>query len=355
MTKRINGIQQMGVGVENIDEAFKWFRQNFNMNIRVFDEKAVAKLMLPHTGGEPRERHALLAINMQGGGGFEVWQHTGRKPLVSKREILLGDLGVCITKMKTFDVEKTYKIFKSKGLNLLSTVQNNPIGTPHFYMKDPFGNTWEFVQDPYLLSKNDDSNGGVFGATIGVKNIEESLPVYSDILGYDKILYDHTDTFTDWKGVAGSDAKFRRMILKPSAERTGAFSPLLGPSEIELVQVDGREPIEIYKDRMWGDPGFIHLCFDIQDMNEMREEAKQKGFPFTVDSARQGDTFDMGEAAGGFAYIQAPEGTLIEFVETQKVPIMQKWGLNIDLRKRNPNKPLPHWLLLALKMKKVKD
>lgn len=345
----------MGVGVENIEEGFKWFRQNFNMNVVVFDEKEVAKLMLPYTGGEPRERHALLAINMQGGGGFEIWQHTGRKPLVSTRQILLGDLGICITKMKTANAAKTYDIFKEKGLNLLTPVQNNPIGIPHFYLKDPFENTWEFVQDPYLLSKNKDSNGGVFGATIGVRSIEESLPVYSDILGYDKTVYDNTDIFTDWNGVAGSNAKFRRVILKPSKERTGAFSPLLGPSEIELVQVEGREPINIYENRMWGDPGFIHLCFDINDIDDMREKAKAKGFPFTVDSASQGNTFDMGEAAGGFAYIQAPEGTLIEFVETHRVPIMKKWGWNINLRKRNPNKPLPRLLLLALKIKKVKD
>jgi len=78
MAKQINGIQQLGVGVENLEEGFKWYRQNFGMDILVFDEKATAHLMLEHTGGEPRERHAVLALNMQGGGGFEVWQHTGK-------------------------------------------------------------------------------------------------------------------------------------------------------------------------------------------------------------------------------------------------------------------------------------
>ena len=32
----------------------------------------------------------------------------------------------------------------------------------------------------------------------------------------------------------------------------------------------------------------------------------------------------MGEAAGHFSYIQDPDGTLIEFVETHKVPILKK-------------------------------
>jgi len=80
MPKQINGIQQLGVGVTDIREAFDWYRKNFGMDIKMFEEAAMAELMLPHTAGEPRSRHAILALNMQGGGGFEIWQHTGKEP-----------------------------------------------------------------------------------------------------------------------------------------------------------------------------------------------------------------------------------------------------------------------------------
>lgn len=353
--KKINGIQQLGVGVENIYEGFKWFRQNFNMNILVFDEKAVAELMLAHTGGQTRERHALLAMNMQGGGGFEVWQHTGKTPAKSERRVLLGDLGICVGKMKTADARQAHAAFKAKDLNLLTEVTKDPGGNLHFFMSDAYNNTWEFVENPYLFQSNSDVNGGVLGAVIGVQNIEESLVVYRDILGYNQVVYDQTDVFGDWSGVPGSENRYRRMLLKPSVAHVGAFSPLFGPSEIELIQVEDRTPVDIFEGRIWGDPGFIHLCFDINGLDELREEVKKKGFPFTVDSANRGDTFDMGEAAGSFAYIQAPEGTLIEFVETHKVPMMKKWGWYLDLRKRNPNKPLPRWMLNTFKFKKVKD
>jgi len=89
-------------------------------------------------------------------------------------------------------------------------------------------------------------------------------------------------------------------------------------------------------------------------MDFIRKEVSSKGFPFTVDSTHQGETFYMGEAAGSFAYIQAPEGTLIEFVESHKVPIMKKWGISIDLRKRDPEKPLPTILLKMFGLKRVK-
>ena len=46
------------------------------------------------------------------------------------------------------------------------------------------------------------------------------------------------------------------------------------------------------------------------------------------------NSFDMGEAAGRFSYIEDPYGTLIEFVETHKVPIIKKIGWYINLKKR---------------------
>ena len=40
--KYICGIQQIGVGVSNFNEAWKWYIPNFGMNIRIFEEKATA-------------------------------------------------------------------------------------------------------------------------------------------------------------------------------------------------------------------------------------------------------------------------------------------------------------------------
>ena len=184
-------------------------------------------------------------------------------------------------------------------------------------------------------------------------SIEESLVVYRDILGYNEVVYDQTGIFNDYKSIPGGDKEFRRVLLRHSDIKHGAFSPLFGKSEIELIQVLNRKSRDIYEGRIWGDPGFIHLCFDINDMDTLREKAKHLGFPFTVDSAKAMDTFDMGDAGGNFAYIQAPEGTSIEFFETHKIPLIKKIGWNIDFRKRG-NHPLPRWILSLFKFKRVK-
>ncbi|MCK7539309.1 MAG: hypothetical protein MZV63_54570 [Marinilabiliales bacterium] len=75
----VSGIQQVGIGVHDLKEAWEWYIRVFGMDCRIFEEEAEAKLMLPYTGGQPRSRHAVLALNLQSGGGFEVWQYKGRE------------------------------------------------------------------------------------------------------------------------------------------------------------------------------------------------------------------------------------------------------------------------------------
>jgi hypothetical protein len=62
----------------------------------------------------------------------------------------------------------------------------------------------------------------------------------------------------------------------------------------------------------------------------------------------------MGKAAGHFSYIEDPDGTLIEFVETHKLPLLKKLGWYLDLRKRRPEKALPTWMLKTLGFSRVK-
>lgn len=352
MSKLISGIQQVGIGVPDSPKAFDWYRKHFNMDIRVFEEAAVAEIMLPYTGGTPKRRHAILAINMIGGGGFEIWQHTDHVPGPPKFEIQLGDLGLYVAKMKTPDIKNAYSYFKAKNIEIIGDTFSAPNGKRHFFVKDPYGNVFQIEEFDSFFAEGKNHLGGPSGMIIGVSDIDKALAVYSDILGYDTPVYDKTDVFDDLKALPGGDKKVRRVLLEHSKPREGAFSPMLGASHIELIQAIDYKPRKIFEDRYWGEFGFIHLCFDIIGMDDLRNECKENGFPFTVDSA---GSFDMGEAAGIFSYIEDPDGTLIEFVETHKIPILKKIGWYLDLRKRDPKKPLPNWMLKSLRFNRVKD
>lgn len=350
----ISGIQQIGIGVANIYEARKWYRKYLGMDIRIFEENAIANIMLPYTGGQPQKRHAMLAINIQGGAGFEIWQYKERTPLAPAFQIKAGDLGIFAVKIKSKDVQKAYNFLKSNHQEVFG-FSKDPLNNASFFVRDPFNNLFQIVTENSGFKEKGKVTGGVWGAIVGVSDIEKALQVYSDILGYDKIVSDKTGKFEDLAELPGGDSTFRRVMLQFSKPVVGAFSHLLGPSTIELLQVTDRTPQKIYKDRFWGDLGFIHLCYDIHGFKQLREECKAKGFPFTVDSTVSNpETFDMGVAAGSFAYIEDPDGTLIEFVETHRIPIIKKIGWYINLRKRNPLKPLPDWLLGLISFSKFK-
>ncbi len=352
MTKIISGIQQVGIGISNVYEAWNWYNKNFGFDLPLFDEAAEAGLMLPYTNGKPQKRHAILALNLKGGGGFEIWQYTSRKPQTAKFELQVGDLGIYTTKIKTTDVTKAYHKLQKNNVTIVSEILEMPNGEQHFFVKDPYGNLFQIVKaDAWFNKKIPNVFGGCYGAVIGVSDMEKSKEFYNKILGYDTIIYEEEGIFDDLKNLAGGTQKIKRVLLKHSKNREGAFSELLGPSVIELVSVINKMPKKIFENRLWGDLGFIHLCFDVTGMDTFKKECNALGYPFTVDSD---NSFDMGEAAGRFSYIEDPDGCLIEFVETHKIPILKKIGWYLNLTKRNPTKALPKWILNTMKFSRKK-
>lgn len=351
----ICGIQQMGIGVPNVTESWKWYRKFFGVNVKVFEEAAEAPLMTRYTGGVVHSRTATLALSMEGGGGFEIWQFTSRPTEKAAFDIKLGDYGLYACKIKSRDVSASYDYFKANGAKLIGELTKNPNGELTFFTEDPNGNIFQIVEGRGYFSdtKHPSKCGGVAGSIIGVSDINKALPLYQDILGYQVAEFDVEGNFDDLSVLPGGDVRFRRVLLTHPEARKGPFAKLLGPTEIELIQaIERTDCKKIFENRFWGDWGFIHLCFDIQGMDYLQKECESKGFPFTVDSS---DTFDMGEAGGRFSYIEDPDGTWIEFVETHKVPIMKKWGWYINLKNRKPGKYLPNWMLKVMGLNKVKD
>ncbi len=352
----IGGIQQIGIGVKNLSEAWKWYYSMFGMDCRIFDDDSEARIMLPYTDGKVQSRHAVLALNLQSGGGFEIWQYKGREPLLIKEEIQLGDLGILACKIKVRNIDEAYGFYRSNKAELLGEPVSDPLGKKSFFLKDPAGNLFQMSEGEDWFRDEKKVSGGSSGAMIGVTSVEKSLPVYSDILGYDEVVYDKTGIFPDLKYLYGGEKEVRRVLLKCSKPFSGHFSRIFGQSMIELVSAADKPGKRIYQGRLWGDPGFIHLCFDVSNFDELRKHCKQTGFPFTVDSTQTHDnnSFDMGEAAGHFAYIEDPDGVLIEFVETHRIPVLKKLGIYLNLKNRKSYKPLPDWIVNTLRFSKVR-
>ncbi|GAC1384681.1 MAG: hypothetical protein NVSMB45_12900 [Ginsengibacter sp.] len=188
------------------------------------------------------------------------------------------------------------------------------------------------------------------GAVIGVTNMDHSLKFYRDFIGLSEMVSDSVVQAENFIDNSKKDT-FRVVVLKKNKSNTGAFSKLLGDVEIELVQPLSNNRAKIFSERYWGDCGFIHLCFDVIDMDRLKSHGENMGYNFTVDSK---NSYAMETSSGRFCYVEDPDGTLIELVETHKVPIYKKLNLHLDIKNRKSRKPLPDWMIKMLAFSKVK-
>jgi catechol 2,3-dioxygenase-like lactoylglutathione lyase family enzyme len=347
----IYGIQQIGIGVDDAAKAFEFYATRLGSDVPVFDDIDEATFMAPYMGGKAHRRRAILAINMQGGGGYEIWQFLDREPKRAEKEFHLGDLGINLAKVKSRNISQSFGRLQNLKVNLMSGIVSDPGGINCFYLRDPFDNIIQIRESSSWYNHKTNDTGGVSGCMIGVSEIESSLKLYSDILGYNKMIYDYTNRFIDLKSLPNGEARFRRVLLGHEGTRTGGFSKLLGESQIELIQCLDTAPVKVYQDRFWGDIGYIHLCFDVRNLGGFADDLKDKGFPFRVLSE---ETFEMGDASGRWGYFEDPDGTLIEFVETYRIPLVKALKWSINMKRRDPAKSLPDWLIRSLSLKRVK-
>ena len=347
------GIQQICVGTSDIKALWKWYAEMFHFDVRVLEDESEVSLRQRYTGGKSLRRHACVTVNMQGGGALEMWQYTDRQPQAPLFETQVGDLGIFMVKIKSHNIQ-AYQEELSAKCDTVTPVVTDPRGLPTFYLFDPEGNCFQVVEDNTVFIDEGNFSGGVVGATIGVSDMEKAMTVYRDILGYDELVYDKQGAFQDWHTLAGGLQNYRRVLLRKLKQPEGQFSEFYGPSVIELVQALDRTPRNRYEGRLWGDPGFCEISFEAVNMRELEDYCRKKGHPYTIDSSMEQKHFRMGKASGHFAVIEDADGTLIEFVETHKLPLLPKLNILMDMTRRDRSKPISRFLFHLMRLNRVK-
>ena len=127
MDEIINGIQQIGIGVSDTKTVFNWYRNYLGFDILLFKDVATATLMSKYTDGAPQRRDAYLSLNLRGGGGLEIWQFKDRTPTGPKAPILWGDLGINAMKLRTADIQHSYKRISKLKLSYFSEILQHDI------------------------------------------------------------------------------------------------------------------------------------------------------------------------------------------------------------------------------------
>lgn len=353
MAYTIHGIQHLGVGVREHASSWRWYRKFFGLDIPLFNAEAPADLMKIYTNGEVISKRAAMVLNLKGGCAMEVVCPSTFQAKHADVAHQLGDLGIYIGWVKAPSIQEAYAYYKENDVEILSDIMYLPNGWETFYLKDPNGLIFQIIPDTMVYTKSSHVTGGTAGCSIGVSDVDKAIAFYT-ILGYDQVVYDETNEFADWKNIPGGKGEFRRVLLSQSNPSGGGFSKLIGKNYVELVQdMSSRKPVKIYEGRKWGDIGFIHLGFDVRNMEALGQELASAGHGFTCDT---NDVLSMGQSTKVHCtYTEDPDGTLIELIEVYKMPIIEKLGIYLNVEKRKPSQPLPDFLLKALKFVRVKD
>ncbi len=347
MSVHITGIQQVGIGVVNADQAKYLYRDLFGMDVLVFDDEAKANLMTKYTGDHSYKRRAILTMNLKGGGGFEIWQYLDRTPAYLPKDALYGSPGINAVKIKASCIHTARaKLMAYPELKISPMNAHSDRGVS-FTVMDALCNQFQIIEGVDWFKNNTSCLGGVAGVVIGVTDMERALLFYRQLLGNVQTVFDVTEKMVN----GGKEQTLRKVLLRNSSAASGAFSRLLGGFDIELVQLLDQQVPHLFKNRYWGDCGFIHVCFDVIDMDGLKQVMEQHGYRFTVDSA---GSYAMEQASGRFCYVEDPDGTLIELVQTHRVPVVKKLGWYIHLSKRTHQRPLPNWQVSMLGLNKVK-
>lgn len=346
---KIHGIQHIGVAVTDMQRSLPLYRRWFGMNTSFFDSIQEAPLMRVFTRDAVIVKRASLVMNLRGGSAMEVIEPTSFKPAALPSDLLLGDIGIIAVHMRMMAPQRTFQQFEPNAIRSALTI--DPLGCQRFNIQDPDGNYFVAIEDKQIFANTNNSIGGVGGLVIGVSNMAASKAFYA-LLGFDQILFEGSGVFPDFEGFPGADQTIERVILSTQNSASGPFGAVIGFSKIELVCTHKRKTQKIYRGRIWGDTGFVHLGLDINDMKGLQQKLLLNNVVFHCDSQA---ALSMGKTKVHCAYICDPDGVLIELIEVYKIPLVEKWGIYLNVHGKHAGKHLPRWLLQMLRLSQIKD
>jgi catechol 2,3-dioxygenase-like lactoylglutathione lyase family enzyme len=137
---------------------------------------------------------------------------------------------------------------------------------------------------------------------IGVRDIDQSLPFWTEVVGL-HVSLDAEEEFT----IGGEVIRRRGVYLR---EREGPDEPFVVLDE-QLTQVAAGEPKALFE------IGVHHIGFWVDDIDAIAERARAAGVPILVEPSERGaDTTTYGEPPGGFVrgmFVRDPEGNVVQF------------------------------------------
>jgi len=320
----INGIQHIGIGVLNRDESYYFYNNALGFSVPMSKDTGKCTGMLPVIKKDEK-RKVIISLNPHGGGLIEIFQYITKTPAPIPEYVDLSYNGYLFFGLKVKNIEKSLnKVSKFNGKVIthsdhFTPMKNHNWKTATFKdLNGIYGIALEYPGNNIGYGKGKARIGGIEYIAIGVSHLKDSIEFYSNILGYNDILYTFEGNCPEWDPLFGKGRKIKRALLRKSTKPQGIFRHFLRGGMIELIEVEGNKGRHNYEGRQWGDIGFMELCFDVSNMHDILEDTTKKGAEIIVPPHTQ----YMGiNTYATFAYIKDPDGSMLEFADISSLPV----------------------------------
>ncbi len=343
----IHGIQHIGVAVSDMNRTLPLYRNWFGMNIPFFDSVQSAPLMQTFTRQQIITKRASMVMNLNGGSALEVIEPTSFSPSPLPLDFELGDIGIFAVQMRMQNPQEAHSALNKYQVS--SCMEKDPMNCHRFLLQDPDRLYFIAIEDTQIFSKSSAVLGGVNGLSIGVSDMSASISFYA-LLGFTEVLFRGKGVYPDLFDFPGGNQEVERVILSTKQGTKGPFGAVIGYSKIELICTLNRKGKRIFKGRIWGDTGFVHLGLDIVDMKGLQKKLSSHQIEIECDSET---ALSMGKTQVHCAYICDPDGILIELIEVYKIPLIEKWGVFLNVHGKRAGRNLPSWLIRLLRFSKI--
>jgi catechol 2,3-dioxygenase-like lactoylglutathione lyase family enzyme len=343
----IHGIQHIGVAVSDMNRTLPLYRKWFGMNIPFFDSVQSAPLMQTFTRQQIITKRASMVMNLNGGSALEVIEPTSFSPSPLPLDFELGDIGIFAVHMRMQNPQEAHSALNKYQVS--SCMEKDPMNCHRFLLQDPDRLYFIAIEDTQIFSKSSAVLGGVNGLSIGVSDMSASISFYA-LLGFTEVLFRGKGVYPDLFDFPGGNQEVERVILSTKQGAKGPFGAVIGYSKIELICTLNRKGKRIFKGRIWGDTGFVHLGLDIVDMKGLQKKLSSHQIEIECDSET---ALSMGKTQVHCAYICDPDGILIELIEVYKIPLIEKWGVFLNVHGKRAGQNLPSWLIRLLRFSKI--
>ncbi len=309
----ISGFQHVGMGVLDMDRTYSFYKRLMGFKLKLNDHQRFEKEMEPIIG-DLVEMRILMAMNVAGGGAIELVQHTSTPVREPAEPVQWGDIGVLEVGFKAFMLDALYADLQSKGVQFLTPVKSMELsegGTLRYaYLRDPDGLLLQLVEEP---GGRRPVVGGVNHAAIGVSDMAKARDFYSRIAGFNQLLHSDDD-------VSGMDeitgGKKTQMAILKQPEGLPANLPVIGSGAVKLVHTPGYAGKHTFEGRRWGDLGCMEIALDVTGLQDVYGGMLAAGAESYCPPTR----IDMGSGSiGSFAYVNDPDGNILEMVDVEKV------------------------------------